>query len=129
MKKIVMLLIIFVLVAIVLIVGINVVKPKISSKTSVFYAEGTTFYATIKEINEYEGTITLLVEGLESNKDVNKRGRFTFSINDTKILLNENKVDKSYLKKDMLIVIGNYAYVQETYPAKLVKVKDITIIE
>ncbi|MBR6689350.1 MAG: hypothetical protein IKL68_04975 [Clostridia bacterium] len=129
MKKIVMLIIIFILVAIVFVLGINVVKPKISSKTSVFYAEETTFYATIKEINEYEGTITLLVEGLETNKDVNKRGRFTFSINDTKILLNENKVDKSYLKKGMLIAIGDYAYVQETYPARLVKVKDITIIE
>lgn len=129
MKKIVMLLIIFVLVAIVLIVGINVVKPKIASQHFPFYAEETTFYATIKEINEYEGTITLLVEGLESNKDVNKRGRFTFSINDTKILLNDSEVDKSYLKKGMLIVIGDYAYVQETYPARLVKVKDITIIE
>lgn len=129
MKKIVMLLIIFVLVAIVLIVGINVVKPKIASQHFPFYAEETTFYATIKEINEYEGIITLLVEGLESNTDVNKRGKFTFSINDTKILLNGNKVDKSYLKKGMLIVIGDYAYVQETYPAKLVKVKDITIVE
>ena len=129
MKKIVMLLIIFVLVAIVLIVGINVVKPKLASQHFPFYAEETTFYATIKEINEYEGTITLLVEGLESNKDVNKRGRFTFSINDTKILLNDNKADKSYLKKGMLIVIGDYAYVQETYPAKLVKVKDITIVQ
>ncbi len=129
MKKIVMLLIIFVIVAIVLIVGINVVKPKIASKHFPFYGEKTIFYATIKEINEYEGTTTLLVEGLESNKDVNKRGRFTFSINDAKILLNDNEVDKSYLKKGMSIVIGDYAYVQETYPAKLVKVKDITIVQ
>ncbi len=129
MKKIVMLLIIFVLVAIVLIVGINVVKPKIASKHFPHYGVKTTFYATIKEITEYNGTTTLLVEGLESNEDINKRGRFSFSINDTKILLNDNEVDKSCLKKGMLIVIGDYAYVQETYPAKLVKVKNITIVE
>ena len=128
MKKIVMLLIIFILVVAVFIAGVNIVKPKIVSQHFPFYGEKTTFYATIKEVKEYNGITTLLVEGLERN-EINNRGEFTFSINDTKIFLNDNEVDKSYLKKGMLIVIGDYDYVQETYPARLVKVKNITIIE
>lgn len=128
MKKIVMLLIIFILVAIVLIVGINVVKPKIVSHHFPFGTEQKTFYATIKEITEYNGITTLLVEGVESN-DINHRGKFTFTINDTRVLWKGATVSSSYLKKDMLITIGKYDYVQETYPAKLVNVKNIIIIQ
>lgn len=128
MKKIVMLLIIFILVAIVFVLGINIVKPKIVSHHFPFGTEQKTFYATIKEIKEYNGIITLLVEGIESN-DINCRGKFTFNINKTQILLNNEKVDKSYLKKETLIIIGKYDAVQETYPARLVNVKTITIVE
>lgn len=128
MKKIVMLLIIFILVAIVFVLGINIVKPKIASQHFPFGTEQKTFYATIKEIKEYNGIITLLVEGIESN-DINHRGEFTFNINKTQILLNNEKVDKSYLKKETLIIIGKYDAVQETYPARLVNVKTITIVE
>ncbi len=128
MKKIVMLLIIVICVAVVFIAGVNLVKPKIASMHTSFYAETKTFYAEIKEIKEYNGTTTLLVEGLESN-DINRRGEFTFNINKTQILLNNEKVDKSYLKKGTLIIIGKYDAVQETYPARLVNVKTITIVE
>lgn len=128
MKKIVMLLIIFILVAIVLIVGINIVKPKIASQHFPFRTEQKTFYAEIKEIKEYNGVTTLLVEGIESN-DINHRGDFTFSINDTRVLWKGASVSASYLKKGMLITIGKYDYVQETYPAKLVDVESIIILQ
>ena len=129
MKKIVMLLIIFILVAIVFALGINIVKPKITSQHFPFGTEQKTFYAEIKEIKEYNGIITLLVEGLETNEDINRRGNFTFSINDTRILWKGTTLSSSYLKKGMLITIGKYDYVQETYPAKLVNVKSIIILQ
>ncbi len=128
MKKIVMMLIIFILVVVVFILGINIVKPKISSLHTSFYGETRTFYATIKEVREYEGITTLLVEGIESN-DINHRGNFTFSVNDTRVLWKGATVSTSYLKKGMLITIGKYDYVQETYPAKLVNVKSIIILQ
>ena len=125
MKKIVMILIILVCIIVVFVAGINIVKPKISSLHSSFYAS---FCARIKEVKEYNGIITLLVEGLETN-EINNRGEFTFSINDTKIFLNDTTVSKDKLKKGMLIEMGEYDYVQETYPARLVNVKSITIIQ
>lgn len=87
-----------------------------------------TFYATIKEIREYNGVTTLLVSGLDTN-DVNHRGEFSFNINKTEILWKGSIVSKSYLKEGMLISIGKYSNVQETYPARLVDVKDIIILQ
>ncbi len=40
---------------------------------------GTTFYATIEEIKEYNGVTKVSVKGLEVN-DINYRGKFNFSI-------------------------------------------------
>ena len=82
----------------------------------------------LKEVKEYNGITSLLVEGLETN-GINQRGEFTFSINETKVFWNDTEVSKDKLKKGMLIEMGEYDYVQETYPARLVNVKSITIIQ
>ncbi len=77
------------------------VKPDIIYATNY----GTTFYATIEEIKEYNGVTKVSVKGLEVN-DINYRGRFNFSIKDnTYIVWRGEKITVSDLAIGNNIVI------------------------
>ena len=54
---------------------------------------------------------------------------FTFDINNTFVLFKGEIVGKERLKKGMLISIGEYDAILETYPAQLKNVRSITIIQ
>ena len=87
------------------------------------------FYAKIKKIREYNGVITILIEGLESN-DINYRGEFEFSIdNDTKLLWKETKVEVSDLKEGHNVLVTSAGEILEIYPAKLTKVIKVIVLE
>lgn len=88
---------------------------------------GKDFYAKIKEINEYNGITTLLVEGIEENS-INYRGEFTFTVNDTEIFWNNEKVNITSLKENQIISIVSFGEIMEIYPARLTKVKKIIIL-
>lgn len=87
------------------------------------------FYAKIKKIIEYNGVITILIEGLESN-DINYRGEFEFSIdNETKLLWKETKVEVSDLKEGQNVLVTSAGEILERYPAKLTKVIKVIVLE
>lgn len=93
--------------------------------------------AKIKNISQYNGRTTILIEGLDSN-DINHRGEFEFSIqNDTKILCIDpnNPISSSYgetdissLKEGQSVSIISTGEVLESYPAQLTKVTRIIIL-
>lgn len=126
MKRIYFILIILICVLVVLFAGVKIID--ITSTGKDFNNLGTTFYATIKKINDYNQTTTLLVEGLSAN-DINHKGEFSFNINNTKVMWKGTIISKSYLKEGMLISIGKYSSIQETYPARLVDVKEIIVLQ
>lgn len=87
------------------------------------------FNARIKEIREYNGITTILIEGLESN-DINYRGEFDFSVdNDTELLWKEAKIELSSLKEGQNVSINSTGEVLESYPAQLTKVTKIIVLE
>lgn len=87
------------------------------------------FNARIKEIREYNGITTILIEGLESN-DINHRGEFDFSVdNDTELLWKEAKIELSSLKEGQNVSINSTGEVLESYPAQLTKVTKIIVLE
>ena len=126
MKRIYFILIILICVLVVLFAGVKIID--ITSTGKDFNNLGTTFYAKIKKINDYNQTTTLLVEGLSTN-DINHKGEFSFNINNTKVMWKGTIISKSYLKEGMLISIGKYSSIQETYPARLVDVKEIIVLQ
>ena len=86
------------------------------------------FYASIEEINEYNGVTSVLVKGLQNN-DVNYRGEFEFSIDDdTEIFWKETKVEVSDLKVGQKISITSTGDVLERYPVELTKVTRVIIL-
>ena len=90
---------------------------------------GDVFNAKIKEIREYNGITTILIEGLETN-DINHKGEFDFSIdNDTELLWNNTKIELSDLKEGQNVAITSIGEVLESYPAQLTKVTKIIILE
>lgn len=87
------------------------------------------FNARIKEIREYNGITTILIEGLESN-DINHRGEFDFSVdNDTELLWKEAKIELSSLKEGQNVSITSTGEILESYPAQLTKVTKIIVLE
>lgn len=91
--------------------------------------ENNVFNARIKEIREYNGITTILIEGLESN-DINHRGEFDFSVdNDTELLWKEAKIELSSLKEGQNVSINSTGEVLESYPAQLTKVTKIIVLE
>ena len=87
------------------------------------------FNARIKEIREYNGITTILIEGLESN-DINHRGECDFSVdNDTELLWKEAKIELSSLKEGQNVSINSTGEVLESYPAQLTKVTKIIVLE
>lgn len=100
-------------------------KPIIENTDKAIYEQfdNQTFYATIEKINEYNGKTTVLVKGLEDN-DINFRGGFNFGVDDnTKILLNNNEVEKSELEIGQTILIEFTGVVLESSPAKIDVIK------
>lgn len=91
--------------------------------------ENNVFNARIKEIREYNGITTILIEGLESN-DINHRGEFDFSVDkDTELLWKEAKIELSSLKEGQNVSINSTGEVLESYPAQLTKVTKIIVLE
>lgn len=87
------------------------------------------FNAKIKEIKEYNGITTVLIEGIESN-DINYRGEFDFSIdNDTELLWKETKIELSSLKEGQNVSITSMGEVLESSPAKLTKVIKVVVLD
>ena len=83
----------------------------------------------IKEIREYNGITTILIEGLESN-DINHRGEFDFSVDkDTELLWKEAKIELSSLKEGQNVSITSTGEILESYPAQLTKVTKIIVLE
>ena len=81
--------------------------------------DNVTFYATIENINEYNGKTTVLVKGLDEN-DINYRGKYTFLIKDyTEIISNNITVEKSYLKENQTVLIEFTGDVLESSPAQI----------
>ena len=93
------------------------------------YAYADVFYAKIKKISTYNGTTTILVEGLEVN-DINHRGLFEFSIkDDTKILWRGTEIKLSDLKEKQNISITSIGVVEESYPARLTNVSRVILLD
>lgn len=91
--------------------------------------ENNVFNARIKEIREYNGITTILIEGLESN-DINYRGEFDFSVDkDTELLWKEAKIELSSLKEGQNVSITSTGEILESYPAQLTKVTKIIVLE
>ena len=91
--------------------------------------ENNVFNARIKEIREYNGITTILIEGLESN-DINHRGEFDFSVDkDTELLWKEAKIELSSLKEGQNVSITSTGEILESYPAQLTKVTKIIVLE
>lgn len=87
------------------------------------------FYARIKEIREYNGITTVLINGIESN-DINHRGEFDFSINsDTELLWKNIKIELSDLKEGQNVSITSTGEVLERYPAKLTRVTRVIVLD
>ena len=131
-KKVLGLIIILVVIVMVVIIAI-VIKPKesnsdIINSNIVSKNNEDIFYASIEEINEYNGVTSVLVKGLENN-DVNYRGEFEFSIDDdTEIFWKETKVEASVLKVGQKISITSTGGVLERYPVELIKVTRVIIL-
>ena len=89
--------------------------------------ENNVFNARIKEIREYNGITTILIEGLESN-DINHRGEFDFSV-DKDLLWKEAKIELSSLKEGQNVSITSTGEILESYPAQLTKVTKIIVLE
>ena len=91
--------------------------------------ENNVFNARIKEIREYNGITTILIEGLESN-DINHRGEFDLSVDkDTELLWKEAKIELSSLKEGQNVSITSTGEILESYPAQLTKVTKIIVLE
>lgn len=91
--------------------------------------ENNVFNARIKEIREYNGITTILIEGLESN-DINHREEFDFSVDkDTELLWKEAKIELSSLKEGQNVSITSTGEILESYPAQLTKVTKIIVLE
>ena len=131
-KKVLGLIIILVVIVMVVIIAI-VIKPKesnsdIINSNIVSKNNEDIFYASIEEINEYNGVTSVLVKGLQNN-DVNYRGEFEFSIDDdTEIFWKETKVEVSNLKVGRKISITSTGDVLERYPVELTKVTRVIIL-
>lgn len=131
-KKVLGLIIILVVIVMVAIIAI-VIKPKesnsdIINSNIVSKNNEDIFYASIEEINEYNGVTSVLVKGLQNN-DVNYRGEFEFSIDDdTEIFWKETKVEVSDLKVGQKISITSTGDVLERYPVELTKVTRVIIL-
>ena len=131
-KKVLGLIIILVVIVMVAIIAI-VIKPNesnsdIINSNIVSKNNEDIFYASIEEINEYNGVTSVLVKGLENN-DVNYRGEFEFSIDDdTEIFWKETKVEASVLKVGQKISITSTGDVLERYPVELTKVTRVIIL-
>ena len=87
------------------------------------------FNAKIKEIREYNGVTSILIEGLDTN-DINHKGEFDFSIdNNTELLWNNTEIELSDLKEGQNVSITSTGAVLESYPAQLTEVTKIIVLE
>ena len=90
---------------------------------------GDVFNAKIKEIREYNGVTSILIEGLDTN-DINYKGEFDFSIdNDTELLWNNTEIELSDLKEGQNVSITSTGAVLESYPAQLTEVTKIIVLD
>ncbi|MEY8352262.1 hypothetical protein AALB39_02780 [Lachnospiraceae bacterium 54-53] len=87
---------------------------------------GTTFYATITEIDENN----FLVNGLDVN-DINDRGEVYFSINNkTRLEWRHTEISRSDLKEGDRISVTYTGEVLESYPRRIVSpVIMVTLLE
>lgn len=87
------------------------------------------FSAKIKEIREYNGVTSILIEGLDTN-DINHKGEFDFSIdNNTELLWNNTEIELSDLKEGQNVSITSTGAVLESYPAQLTEVTKIIVLD
>ena len=87
------------------------------------------FNAKIKEIREYNGVTSILIEGLDTN-DINHKGEFDFSIdNNTELLWNNTEIELSDLKEGQNVSITSTGAVLESYPAQLTEVTKIIVLD
>ena len=90
---------------------------------------GDVFNAKIKEIREYNGVTSILIEGLDTN-DINHKGEFDFSIdNNTELLWNNTEIELSDLKEGQNVSITSTGAVLESYPAQLTEVTKIIVLD
>ena len=90
---------------------------------------GDVFNAKIKEIREYNGVTSILIEGLDTN-DINHKGEFDFSIDDnTELLWNNTEIELSDLKEGQNVSITSTGAVLESYPAQLTEVTKIIVLD
>lgn len=88
-----------------------------------------TFYATIKDIREYNGYTNVLVSGLDIN-DINYRSEFYFSIKETTDIIWQNvKIDKSELEVGDTVSITFTGGVLESYPGQIQNVVEINLLD
>ena len=115
----------------------SIISNEINNNQNKENINGDKFNAKIKKISEYNGRVTILVEGLETN-DINHKGKYDFSIDDdTKILwINPKSIKSSYtelnvsnLKEGQNVSITSTGSVLESYPAKLTKVTKVILLE
>ena len=89
-----------------------------------------TFDAKIKEVKEYNGKNSILVDGLDTN-DVNYKAEFWCSIRESTKLLDKenNKIEVIDLKEGQTASITYVGGVQETYPAQIGDVLKVQILD
>lgn len=86
---------------------------------------GTTFYATIEEINGSH----LLVKGLEVN-DINSRGRFSFTLQDsTKLEWRYTPLLPDELQAGDTVAVTYTGEIQETEPATIREVLKVQLLD
>lgn len=87
------------------------------------------FYAKIEKISEYNGKISMLVNGLDVN-DINHRGKYDLSIEENTILLwRGTKLKISDLKVGQNISITYDGRVLLSYPGQIPNVIAIKVLD
>lgn len=86
---------------------------------------GTTFYATIDSLDERSMTVT----GLPVNS-INFQGAFTFSVDEnTSLTWNYTEITMADFQVGNRVAITFTGGIQETYPARLVKVLRVDLLD
>lgn len=87
---------------------------------------GTTFYATIDEVNQDEGSLT--VTGLDVNS-INYRGSFSFSVEDAELEWRGTELTFDELREGQIVSITFTGDIEETDPAGLNGVTRVELLD
>lgn len=89
-----------------------------------------TFEAEIKEVKEYKGKYSLLVDGLDTN-EINYKTEFWCSIRETTKILDKenNKIEVTDLKESQNVSITYAGGVMETYPGQIGNVLRVKLVD